>query len=74
MNTGADDTGAATERERGGGDAAYVRPTRAVAWALLPIAIGLPVLSAVFWRVAVITESPAPQGLWHQLWTAFDIG
>src|SRR5699024_8320131 len=48
--------------------------TRAVAWALLPIAIGLPVLSAVFWRVAVITESPAPQGLWHQLWTAFDIG
>ena len=64
----------AVEQGLGSDAAGYVRPTRAVAWTLLPIAIALPVLSAVFWRIAVLTESPAPQGLWHQLWTAFDIG
>lgn len=74
MSDGTDESGTATGRGRHVDGAGYVRPTRAVAWTLLPIAIGLPVLSAAFWRIAVVTESPAPDGLWHQLWTAFDIG
>lgn len=74
MIDGTDASGTTTVRDRREDGAGYVRPTRTVAWTLLLIAIGLPVLSAVFWRIAVVTESPEPDGLWHQLWTAFDIG
>lgn len=74
MNERTDGSGAATEQGREDDGTAYVRPTRAVAWTLLPIAIGLPMISAAFWRIAVVTQSPAPTGLWHQLWTAFDVG
>lgn len=74
MSDGTDESGTATGRGRHVDGAGYVRPTRAVAWTLLPIAIALPVLSVVFWRIAVVTESPEPHGVWHQLWTAFDIG
>lgn len=52
----------------------WSRQTRPVAWFLLPVALLFPALSAALWRIAVVTESPVPHGMWHQAWTAVDIG
>lgn len=71
--TGGYDHDGAGDSDGSGGEL-YARPTRAVGWALLPLAVGLPVLSAALWRIAVVTGSPVPTGVWHQLWNAFDIG
>lgn len=52
----------------------WSRPTKPVAWFVLPMALAIPFLSAALWAINVVTGSPAPHGLWHQAWTAFDIG
>lgn len=52
----------------------WVRPGRTLALVLIPAAVLVPVMSAVFWRIAVATESFEEHQLWFQLWSIFDIG
>lgn len=50
------------------------RSTKVIFWSLLPVAVLVPMLSALLWRIVGWTGSDTPDRLWYQLWTAFDIG
>ena len=74
MEAEGDSFSAETHGPDTGEAARWSRPTRPLAWVLLPVAVLIPLASLALWRIALLTGSPAPHGLWHQAWTAFDIG